>query len=135
MVVPHKLTTKFDKTEYVVMEKNGNEVVLSRDGKTIRRHITHVKKLPDKTKEEGQNETCEILQDEERYQIKDAPEILGKERQIQQPQTSSKEDKIPSLKLGKKKGMWQLIKETHRPVRPRQDDSAKEGSSLEETGG
>lgn len=39
VVIPHKLTSRFDKTEYVVMERKGNEV-LSRDGKIIRRHVT-----------------------------------------------------------------------------------------------
>lgn len=70
VVVPNKLTPKFDKTEYVVVERKGNEVVLGKDGKIIRRHVTHVKKLPGKIKGKGQNKTCESLQDEitERYQ-------------------------------------------------------------------
>lgn len=66
VVVPHKLTPKFGKTEYVVVERKGNEVVLGMDGKTIRRHIAHVKKLPGKIKGKGQNETYESLQDDNR---------------------------------------------------------------------
>lgn len=45
-----------------------------------------MKKLPDNTKGEDQNETREILQDKiaGKYQTKDAPETLGEGGQTQQ---------------------------------------------------
>ncbi|KMQ89050.1 hypothetical protein RF55_11359 [Lasius niger] len=40
LIVPHKLTSRFGKTEYEVMERIGNELTLSAEGKTIRRHYS-----------------------------------------------------------------------------------------------
>ncbi|KAG5893745.1 hypothetical protein JTB14_001389 [Gonioctena quinquepunctata] len=45
-VIPHKLTSRFGTTEYVVTERRGNEVTVTGDGKTMKRHITHVKRIP-----------------------------------------------------------------------------------------
>lgn len=79
LIAPHKLTSRFGKTEYEVMERIGNELTLSAEGKTIRRHTMQVKKLPEKE----QNE----------------------------PEQEQNDPKLPPLKLGKKEGMWRLIKE------------------------
>ncbi|XP_053954964.1 uncharacterized protein K02A2.6-like [Anastrepha ludens] len=46
VIFPHKLTPTFDPTEYVVKEVNGNEVTIAANGKSLRRNISHVKRLP-----------------------------------------------------------------------------------------
>ncbi|XP_030760720.1 uncharacterized protein K02A2.6-like [Sitophilus oryzae] len=45
IIRPHKLTSRFNSVEYDVIERNGNELILFGDGKTIRRHVAHVKKI------------------------------------------------------------------------------------------
>lgn len=46
VVFSHKLTPTFDPTEYEVLDRDGNEVIVMGDGKRVRRNISHVKKLP-----------------------------------------------------------------------------------------
>nr|CAH7757851.1 unnamed protein product [Callosobruchus chinensis] len=47
MTHPHKLTTQFSNQEYMVLQRNGNEVTITRDdGQILRRHISHIKKIP-----------------------------------------------------------------------------------------
>ncbi|CAL1671802.1 unnamed protein product [Lasius platythorax] len=100
------------------MERIGNELTLSAEGKTIRRHITQVKKLPEKEQNEPgeeQNDLNEAGQDvtttEEHRRTKEA-DIAESDRQKQQPTAPAKKDpKLPPLKLGKKEGMWRLTKE------------------------
>ncbi|KAJ8949371.1 hypothetical protein NQ317_019521 [Molorchus minor] len=48
MNIPHKLTTRFNNDEYTVIHKEGNEVTVSReDGQVLKRHVSHVKKIPE----------------------------------------------------------------------------------------
>lgn len=44
--IPHKLTSKFNDTECHVTERNGNEVALVGNGKTMKTHISPVKRMP-----------------------------------------------------------------------------------------
>lgn len=46
VVFPHKSTSNFDATQYVVVKKNGNEVTLTGGSKTLRSNVSHVKKIP-----------------------------------------------------------------------------------------
>lgn len=46
VVFSNKLTPTFDSTEYEVVQTNGSEVEITEGGKTFRRNISHVKKLP-----------------------------------------------------------------------------------------
>ena len=47
VIFPHKLTTNFDVTEYEVIGRSGSEVEITANGKTFKRNIRHVKKIPD----------------------------------------------------------------------------------------
>lgn len=46
VIFSHKLTPTFDPTEYIVKERNGNEVITTAGGKTLKRNISHIKRLP-----------------------------------------------------------------------------------------
>nr|XP_023024982.1 uncharacterized protein LOC111513053 [Leptinotarsa decemlineata] len=46
MVILHMLTSRYNPIEYVVTQRVGNEVTLVGDGKTMKRHVHHVKKIP-----------------------------------------------------------------------------------------
>lgn len=46
MTGQHKLMSRFTKDEYEVTRRSGNEVELINNGKTIRRHVSHVKRVP-----------------------------------------------------------------------------------------
>lgn len=59
-VFPHKLTTNWGNASYEVIKKNGNELLLEGDGRFIRRHVTHVKKVPESTSENMQNTTLPL---------------------------------------------------------------------------
>lgn len=62
-MVPHKLISRFNKAEYNVMEKKRNELILNGDGKTIRRHVTQVKKIPNKIIKGDGSRPGEVSQD------------------------------------------------------------------------
>ena len=47
LVRSHKLQTNFGKEEYEVIGRKGNEVTLMKDGQTLQRHVSHVKRAPD----------------------------------------------------------------------------------------
>ena len=47
MIIPHKLCSRFGNEEYKVIERKGNEVTIMKDGKTYKRHVSHVKKIID----------------------------------------------------------------------------------------
>ena len=51
VILPNKLTPTFDKNEYEVISKNGNDVVVSNGEISVRRNISHLKKLPLNPKE------------------------------------------------------------------------------------
>ncbi|XP_036340795.1 uncharacterized protein K02A2.6-like [Rhagoletis pomonella] len=46
VVFAHKLTPNFDPTEYTVKERSGNEVIIAAGERTLRRNISHIKRLP-----------------------------------------------------------------------------------------
>lgn len=52
----HKLAPTFSGVEYVVLQRLGNEVILHGENHTIRRHVSHVKRIPEQ-KEDGNDET------------------------------------------------------------------------------
>ena len=48
MIIPHKLHSRFGSEEHEVIAKKGNELTLmNTDGQILRRHSSHVKKLPE----------------------------------------------------------------------------------------
>lgn len=62
VIFPHKLTPNFDSTEYVVTARNGNIVEISADGKTLRRNVCHLKKVPVKSSpKEIESQTTQII--------------------------------------------------------------------------
>lgn len=47
MNTTNKLETRFGNEEYEVTDRKGNEVTVMKDGKTYKRHVTHVKVTAD----------------------------------------------------------------------------------------
>ncbi|XP_053990458.1 uncharacterized protein K02A2.6-like [Hylaeus volcanicus] len=89
--------SRFGKDEYKVAERNGNELTLERDGRTFKRHTTHVKKLPRSPK---QIEDCNTRT------VTDAGSYEG--AQYEEGQLEDNENlelKTQKLKL-KKDGLW-----------------------------
>lgn len=105
VVFPNKLTTNFDVTEYEVVNRSGNEVEIFGDGKTFRRNISHVKKIPSFTT--SQTSTSPVMdssQESPSTSINTSPPSLEEDS----PAVLAKPGD-PGLKLKLKKigGMWQ----------------------------
>ncbi|KAG5875425.1 hypothetical protein JTB14_005323 [Gonioctena quinquepunctata] len=107
-VIPHKLTFRFGTTEYVVTERRGNEVTVTGDGKTIKRHITHVKRIPSITG------TCVGTAESElagSSTTKDGSE----HQEASNGNHSSKGEaiRVEPLKLKRRDGMWEPVTTSH----------------------
>ncbi|KAG5866291.1 hypothetical protein JTB14_023254 [Gonioctena quinquepunctata] len=107
-VIPHKLTSRFGTTEYVVTERRGNEVTVTGDGKTIKRHITHVKRIPSITG------TCVGTAESElagSSTTKDGSE----HQEASNDDHSSKGEaiRVEPLKLKRRDGMWKPVTTSH----------------------
>lgn len=104
VVIPHKLTSRFNEAEYVVTEKNGNEVTLVGNGKTMKRHISHVKKIPSTPTSSPQSPSNQIPESatNENEDARRAEAASGQEES--QPETTGR---IEPLKLKRRDGMWE----------------------------
>lgn len=113
VVFPHKLTTNFDLTEYEVVDRNGNEVEITANGKSYKRNISHVKKIPEplfsENKSQGtlprgdQNTDCSLQ--ESPLTLADASLPTAMENSSADPVFPN--DPLMKLKLKKIGGMWQ----------------------------
>ncbi|KAG5863497.1 hypothetical protein JTB14_025530 [Gonioctena quinquepunctata] len=103
-VIPHKLTSRFGTTEYVVTERRGNEVTVTGDGKTMKRHITHVRGSP--PSREHVWEVClriHILLDGSEHQEASNDNHSSKGEAI----------RVEPLKLKRRDGMWEPVTTSH----------------------
>lgn len=124
VIFPHKLTTNFGNTEYELIQRNGNEVtVVDKEGKTVKRNISHLKKIPTPMDVEtmGTNDNVQeniseantpttnqltpaSLAAETTPQSRSESTTPGSTLLSDEPASSN--PKIPPLKLKRKKGMW-----------------------------
>ncbi|KAG5897166.1 hypothetical protein JTB14_020895 [Gonioctena quinquepunctata] len=107
-LIPHKLTSRFGTTEYVVTERRGNEVTVTGDGKTMKRHVTHVKRIPSITG------TCVGTAESElagSSTTKDGSE----HQEASNDNHSSKGEaiRVEPLKLKRRDGMWEPVTTSH----------------------
>nr|CAH7758770.1 unnamed protein product [Callosobruchus chinensis] len=89
VVVPHKLTTGFDKKKYTVLKRENNEITIRRaDGHILKRHISHVKKVPTT---DTDTQTQIIIPEESRYlpsQLQPLQQPMHPAQALQQPTES-----------------------------------------------
>lgn len=113
MTKPHKLVTRFGTEEFTVTEKDDNEVTITKEnGQTCKRHISHLKKLPNSTitnpHEITSNTNPNILL-EPPNQMPQSIHVESAE-EIQHEATTASE-KIQPIKLKKMEGLWQRSNE------------------------
>lgn len=104
----NKLESRYRNEEFEVTQKHGNEVILSGEGKILRRHLTHLKKVPTLEEVTKQNVLTHEL-------IDDISTNFKNPQRSQQPdgqqQAEEAEDgvcpKVPTLKLKRKEGLWE----------------------------
>ncbi|KAJ8942230.1 hypothetical protein NQ314_010130 [Rhamnusium bicolor] len=130
MIIPHKLTPRYDKNEYEVLQMQGNEVTLLRDGKILKRHVSHLKKVSGETESTSTsfplphnnlpilpaNTAGQLEEEEEEEEEEGRPgtsSINPREEESSrgggkghQP-TATISGEVQPLKLKKKDGVWQ----------------------------
>lgn len=118
MNIPHKLTTRFNTDEYTVTQKVGNEVTVSReDGQVFKRHITHVKKIPELPSNQNTcstNTTLDIVSEKPVTQnphgTPPPPLAADQKKPGQEEQEGlSASRRLPPLKLKKMEGLWRTL--------------------------
>nr|CAH7737392.1 unnamed protein product [Callosobruchus chinensis] len=129
MVIPHKLTTRYDKNQYEVIHIQDNEATLMRDGKIFKRHVSHLKKVPDTSKRQiitspsphnalampsalTDARELENLEEEERPEpLPEQPAVnVEKEKEAvieENHPTPAASGSLKPLRLKKKDGVWQ----------------------------
>ncbi|KAH8318227.1 hypothetical protein KR067_007055, partial [Drosophila pandora] len=107
-VFPHKLTPNFGRVEYDVIERKGNIAIVSKDGRSLTRHISHLKKIPIRNPSNVSYDPDSFPQ----VHVTPPEEMTNTEQTEHQPaQTAGMEppslDRGLKLKLVKKGGMWE----------------------------
>ncbi|XP_044753909.1 uncharacterized protein K02A2.6-like [Coccinella septempunctata] len=110
MIIPNKLIPRFNNEEFTVVERKGNEVTLSsEDGQIVKRHVSHLKKLPEPI--QGCDETDisrnkPDLRSESPNPITHplSPKLINESEP--EKEISKVSGKLPLLKLKKMEGMW-----------------------------
>lgn len=110
---PHKLTANFSNIEYNVLHRNGNELTLFGDGKTIKRNVAHVKRIPDTSPTvdlpeappdpSTSSSTLPSTQPTSEDTTTSEPPPAGGQHE----EEDSNAPRVTSLVLVKKGGMWQ----------------------------
>lgn len=110
VIFPHKLTTKFSPTKYHVIQRNGNEVVIDDNGRTLRRNIGQVKKLPEIDHNcKSQNLTSEPSQSPSpTHQLDESNSYQSNENNHNESSTMDSNPRL-TLKLKKLGGMWRPV--------------------------
>nr|CAI5846266.1 unnamed protein product [Callosobruchus analis] len=127
VVIPHKLTTKYGKEEYTVVNREGNEITIrSVDGHTVKRLISHLKKLPnmlvDTTEAPRTPDESHNLDSQLPLSPTQSPGRTSTEADEHEKEPSTETRRMKPRKLKKKEGMW----------RPVPGGSAGEGGNVEE---
>ncbi|XP_018578310.1 uncharacterized protein K02A2.6-like, partial [Anoplophora glabripennis] len=112
MNIPHKLTTRFNMDEYTVTQKVGNEVTVSGgDGQVYKRHISHVKKIPELPSDQkacSTNTTLDIVSEKSATPNPHGtppPSAADQDKSDQEdPVDLSAPKRLPPLKLKKMEG-------------------------------
>ncbi|XP_044760910.1 uncharacterized protein K02A2.6-like [Coccinella septempunctata] len=110
MVVANELVPRFDKREYEVLRREGNELTLIRDSKIVKRHVSHTKKVSQEeslerpsTREEesttSERDQAEADQGSQNTTIADANPPTGRPSHPDQ-------SRVEPLKLIRKEGLW-----------------------------
>lgn len=138
MTTSNKLESRFMNEEFEVTERNGNEVTIKSNGKTFKRHISHVKKVP-RTPNYDLNstpQTTPVSAQQGGDAITDHatdPATTGDATPITD---QGDEDQLPPrrvepLRLEKKEGMWRRVPLTPSEVEgqgdSRQDEAERDG--------
>lgn len=108
MIIPHKLTTRFNNEEFTVIERKGNEATLSgQDGQILKRHVSHLKKLTEPSMKDKHDKMRNVITQSS------IPNPLSTDPSTAQLTGPNKEptasDKLPPLKLKKMEGLWQCV--------------------------
>ncbi|KAG5869545.1 hypothetical protein JTB14_018677 [Gonioctena quinquepunctata] len=106
-VIPHKLTSRFGTTEYVVTERRGNEVTVTGDGKTMKRHITHVKRISSITG------TCVETESESAGSSTTKDGSEHQEASNYNHSSKGEAIRVEPLKLKRRDGMWEPVTTSH----------------------
>lgn len=110
VIFPNKLTTTFAAKEYQVTGLKGADVVVEADGKSYRRNISHLKKIPEP--ETNGDETMFDTQETAMENQETSEESLQSEREQQTEKATTAggtEAKVTPLKLRKMGEMWRPI--------------------------
>lgn len=109
MMTTNKLEGRYLNEEYEVIEKKGNEVTLQKDGKTFKRHTTHVKKLPTET---IQNCSPSSTMSGSTEPTEDVEDNSTRKKEIQEPVINpDSKSRITPIKLKRKEGLWRPVTE------------------------
>lgn len=116
-----KLTPTFAPEVFEVLQRNGNELLLFGNGKTLRRNVAHVKLLPNAQETlrqgafEGIEENRRLSEDvtaqgsaAETQPVIDSEQVPQKDRQQEENNLLPDEPRVEPLRLKKKEGMWNL---------------------------
>lgn len=109
----NKLESRFQNKEFEVIQKNGNEAILAREGKTLRRHVTHLKKVPSSDEVTqpdlliSESAAEPTILDNNPQPDKNAPSTGSQAEEEQGPeQRHDTQPKVPILKLKRMEGLW-----------------------------
>lgn len=105
MTTSNKLESRFINEEFEVIERKGNEVTIRSNGKTFKRHVSHVKKIPVRLNHDPNTPPTPVSAQRQEDAMDQTTNgdvratDQGEEEQLPAP-------RIEPLRLKKKEGLW-----------------------------
>lgn len=113
--IKNKLTPNFGSIKYTVMELNNNEALIKGEGKQYRRHLSHLKKIPQINESSIEAPTSrnsidlESVQEQHPHTETDSDRHHQEHREDNTENGSEQQQKVEPLQLKRRGGMWQPV--------------------------